>query len=174
MKNLIKFITGSLLVATIFLGCKKNDTTLSPVETYKLIGRIDASRTTIATAAITKAELTISYNNSNSFGDAQSLLNGTLSLTGYTGVSGKDTLSFFATQSSGPAISYITVANTATGITTTTNLYNYFNGAAAVFNATNFPFSNDITSLLKDGNGYFRIGQFPKYIFIVFDNVTKL
>ncbi len=176
MKKYILSISISGLVAFTLLlsSCKKDETTLAPTESYKLIGRIDPSRTTIATATITNAEFTITFNSANSFGDAQSVLNGNLRLAGYTGITGRDTLAFFATQASGPAISYITAANSAIGTTNTNLLYSYFNGAAANFNATNFPFSNEITATLKEGKGFFRIGQFPKYVFVLLDNVTKL
>jgi hypothetical protein len=176
MKKYILSITavGMLFSSILLTSCEKKKPGLAPSETYKLIGKIDPSRTTIATATITKAEFTIVYNNGNSFGEAQSVLNGNLTLAGYTGITGRDTLSFFSAQDSGPAISYITAANSAIGTTNTNNLYNYFNGAAAVFNATNYPFSNEITSTLKEGKGYFRIGQFPKYVYVLLDNVTKL
>lgn len=176
MKKYILALTSTgILVATLLLSsCEKSKPALAPVETYKLIGRIDATRTTIPSAGLTKAEFTISYNSANSFGDAQSVLNGNLTLSGYTGITGKDTLAFFATQASGPAISYITAANTAIGTTNTNLQYNYFNGAAAVFNVTNYAFTNSITATLKEGKGYFRIGQFPKYVFVALDNVIKL
>lgn len=172
--NLIKNAVLALVVATSLTACKKEKAALAPVESYKLVGRIDAARTTIATATLTDATFTISYNNANSFGDAQSILNGSLKLAGYTGITGRDTCAFFATQASGPAISYITAANAAIGTVNTNNLYNYNNAAAAVFNATGYPFTNNITTPLKEGKGYFRIGQFPKYVFVVLDNVTKL
>lgn len=172
--NLIKNAVLALVVATSLTACKKEKAALAPVESYKLVGRIDAARTTIATTTLTDATFTISFNNANSFGDAQSILNGSLKLTGYTGITGRDTCAFFATQASGPAISYITAANSAIGTVNTNNFYNYNNAAAAVFNATAYPFTNDITTPLKEGKGYFRIGQFPKYVFVVLDNVTKL
>jgi hypothetical protein len=176
MKKYILSISavGMLFSSMLLTSCDKKKADLAPVETYKLIGKIDASRTTIATATITKAEFTIVFNNGNSFGEAQSLLNGNLTLAGYTGITGKDTLAFFSRQDGGPAISYITAANASIGTTNTNNLYNYFNGAAATFNATNYPFTNDITATLKEGKGYFRIGQAPKYVYILLDNVTKL
>ncbi len=174
-KYILSILSLGVLAASMLLSsCKKDNKTIAPAESYKLIGKIDASRTTIATATLTKAEFTIVYNSANSFGEAQSILNGNLTLAGYTGITGRDTLAFFATQASGPAISYITAANTAIGTTNTNLLYNYFNGAAASFNATSYPFSNEITSTLKEGKGYFRIGQFPKYVYVVLDNVTKL
>lgn len=163
-----------LFASMVLTSCYKKKADLAPTETYKLIGKIDVSRTTIATATLTKAEFTIVYNNGNSFGDAQSLLNGNLTLAGYTGITGRDTLAFFSRQDGGPAISYLTAANASIGTTNTNNLYNYFNGPAATFNATNYPFTNDITASLKEGKGYFRIGQFPKYVYILLDNVTKL
>jgi hypothetical protein len=176
MKKYILSITTVGILATSFLlsSCEKSKPALAPTETYKLIGKIDVSRTTIATATLTKAEFTIAYNSGNSFGEAQSVFNGNLTLAGYTGITGRDTLAFFSAQASGPAISYITAANTAIGTTNTNNVYNYFNGPAATFNATNYPFTNDITATLKEGKGYFRIGQFPKYVYVLLDNVTKL
>ncbi len=176
MKKYILSITTVALIATSLLlsSCEKSKTEIGIAESYKLIGRIDPSRTTITTATITNAEFIIAYNSANSFGDAQSVLNGNLRLAGYTGITGRDTLAFFASQASGPAISYITAANSAIGTTNTNMLYNYFNGAAANFNATSFPFSNEITATLKEGKGFFRIGQFPKYVFVLLDNVTKL
>jgi hypothetical protein len=174
-KNIFKLSALAMLSVVMFTACKKSET-LPVEEKYQLIGRIDASRTTIATAALTSAKFTISYNNANSFGNAQSVLAGSLQLTGYTGITGKDTCAFFATQASGPAISYITAASAATNINSATNnnFFNYFNGPAAVFNATNYPFSNEITASLKEGKGYFRLGQYPKYVFVLLDNVTKL
>lgn len=164
-------ILGSSL---FFTSCKKDNKSIGIVETYKLLGKLDASRTTIATAAITKAEFTVSYNNGNSFGDAQSIVNGNLALTGYTGITGRDSIVFFATQPNGPATSFITVATTAVSTTTSTIYYKYFNGSAATFDLLNFPFTNDVTAALKEGKGYFRIGQSPKYVFVLLDNVTKL
>jgi len=177
-KQIFTLTAAGIIALSAFTSCEKSKAALAPVETYQLKGRIDPARTTIATAAVTSATFTISYNNPNSFGDAQSILNGSFALTGYTGITASggiaDTLSFFATQSSGPAISYLTV-NTATfNSTTTTNLYTYFNGPAATFSFINFPFTNDITQALKTGNGYFRLGKYPKYVYILLDNVTKL
>lgn len=176
MNNIFKNVVLALAVATSFTACKKEKAALAPAETYKLVGRIDAARTTIPTATLTDATFTISYNNANSFGDAQSVLNGALKLAGYSGITGRDTCAFFATQTSGPAISYITIGSASIGINSANNnnYFNYFNGPAAVFNATSYPFTNDITTPLKEGKGYFRIGQFPKYVFVVLDNVTKL
>jgi hypothetical protein len=174
--NIIKNAVLALVVATSLTACEKDKAALAPTETYKLVGRIDAARTTIATATLTDATFTISYNNANSFGDAQSIFNGSVKLAGYTGITGRDTCAFFATQASGPAISYITAASASIGINSAANnnFFNYFNGPAAIFNATGYPFTNDITAPLKEGRGYFRIGQFPKYVFVVLDNVTKL
>jgi hypothetical protein len=176
MKKYILSISavGILFTSMLLTSCDKNKVDLAPTETYRLIGKIDPSRTTIATATLTKAEFTIVYNSGNSFGEAQSVFSGNLTLAGYTGITGRDTLAFFSTQASGPAISYITAANASIGTTNTNNVYNYFNGAAATFNATNYPFTNEITATLKEGKGYFRIGQFPKYVFVLLDNVTKL
>lgn len=174
-KNKLFLATIALAASSFFVSsCEKDNDPLPAVETYKLIGRIDPARTTITTAAITKAEFTVSYNNANSFGDAQSLINGNLALTGYTGITGRDTVAFFATQASGPAISYLSVANTAINTTNTTAYYKYFNGSAATFDITNFPFTNEITNALKEGKGFLRLGQSPKYVFILLDNVTKL
>jgi hypothetical protein len=174
--NLIKSAVLALVVATSLTSCEKDKAAIAPAESYKLVGRIDAARTTIPTATLTDATFTISYNNANSFGDAQSVFNGSVKLTGYTGITGRDTCAFFATQASGPAISYITAASASIGINSASNnnFYNYFNGPSLVFNATAYPFTNDITASLKEGKGYFRIGQFPKYVFVVLDNVTKL
>ena len=174
-KNRLLLTAIALTVSTVFFSsCEKDKKELPAKETYRLIGRIDPARTTITTAAITKAEFTVSYNTANSFGDAQSIINGNLALTGYTGITGRDTLAFFATQASGPAISFITVANSAINTTNTTVYYKYFNGSAATFDITNYPFRNEITTAFKEGRGFFRIGQAPKYVFILLDNVTKL
>ena len=178
--NIIKIAALALVTAVSFTACTKEKDALSPVESYKLVGRIDATRTTLVGPTLSDATFIISYNNANSFGDAQSILNGSLKLAGYTGyttgTNTRDTCAFFATQASGPAISYITAATTAAGINSASNnnYFNYFNGMAATFNATAYPFTNDITASLKEGKGYFRIGQFPKYVFVVLDNVTKL
>lgn len=177
IRNILTLSIAGILAIGAFTSCKKSKTALTP-ESYQLTGRIDASQTTIATAALTNAKFTITYNTPNSFGDAQSVLNGSLALTGYTGITAAggvaDTLSFFASQGAGTAISYLTV-NTATfSSTTTTNLYTYFNGPAATFSYINFPFTNDITSALKEGKGYFRLGKKPKYVYILLDNVVKL
>ena len=178
--NIIKIAALSLFMVTSFTSCEKNDAALPAVESYRLVGRIDATRTTLTAPTLTSATFVISYNNANSFGDAQSVLNGSLVLAGYTGYTSpgnnRDTCAFFATQPTGPAISYITAVNTApnTNSASNNNYYNYFNGMAATFNATSYPFSNEITSTLKEGKGFFRIGQCPRYIFVVLDNVTKL
>jgi hypothetical protein len=176
MKKYILFISavGILFTSLLLTSCEKNKKDIAPTESYILTGKLDVVRTTIPTAALITAIFRIDYNSPNSFGEAQSLFNGNLTLVGYTGITGRDTLAFFSTQASGPAISYITAANTAIGTTNTNNVYNYFNGSAATFNATNYPFTNEITATLKEGKGYFRIGQFPKYVFILLDNVTKL
>lgn len=174
-KNKLFLTVMTLVASSLFLfSCEKDKATLPAVESYRLIGRIDPARTTITTAAITKAEFTVTYNSANSFGDAQSVVNGNLALTGYTGITGRDTLAFFATQASGPAISFVTVANASINTTNTTAYYKYFNGSAATFDITNFPFTNDVTKAFKEGRGFFRIGQAPKYVFILLDNVTKL
>ena len=176
-RNILTLGIAGILAIGAFSSCKKSKTALAP-ESYQLTGRIDASRTTIATAALTTAKFTISYNTPNSFGDAQSVLNGNFALTGYTGITAAggvaDTLSFFASQGTGVAISYLTVTTATFSSTTTTNLYSYFNGPAATFTYINFPFTNDITAALKTGNGYFRLGKFPKYVYILMDNVVKL
>ncbi len=175
-KYMLTIVSLGVLATSMLLGsCNKDNTTLAPAESYKLIGRIEPTFTSITTASIVNAEFKLTFNSPNSFGEAQSVLNGNLKLSGYTGITGRDTLSFFALKASGPpAISYITAANSAIGTTNTNLLYNYFNGPAATFNITNYPFSNEITSALKEGGGFFRIGQFPKYVFVVLDNVTKL
>lgn len=174
-KNKLFLAAIALIVSSLaFTSCEKDKEPLGAVETYRLIGKIDPVRTTITSAGLTNAEFTVSYNNANSFGDAQSVVNGSLALTGYTGITGRDTLAFFATQASGPAISFFTAGNTAINTTNTTAYYRYFNGSAATFTVTNFPFTNEITKALKEGRGFFRIGQAPKYVFILLDNVTKL
>jgi hypothetical protein len=177
MKKYILSITAVGILASSFLlsSCEKSKPALAPTESYKLIGRIEPTLTSIPTATLIKAEFIITFNSPNSFGEGQSVLNGNLALSGYTGITGRDTVSFFGLKSSGPpATSYITAANTAIGTTNTNLLYNYFNGAAATFNVTNYPFTNDITATLKEGGGFFRIGQYPKYVYVLLDNVTKL
>jgi hypothetical protein len=174
-KNIISIFSLSMILACMFLtACEKDKAALAPAETYLLKGRIEPTFSNIP-ATLTSANFTITYN----FGDAQSVLNGSLKLAGYSytgSVTARDTCSFFAIQPSGPAISYITAVTTAANTNSTTNnlYFNYFNGAAATFNITNYPFSNEITSLLKDGAGFFRIGSNPKYIYIFLDEVTKL
>jgi hypothetical protein len=174
--NIFKNALLALAISASFFACKKSNTDLAPVENYLLLGKIDASRTTIPGVVLNQATFTVSFNNPNSFGDAQSIFDGSLKLFGYTGITGRDTCAFFATQTSGPAISYITAASASTGINSASNnnFYNYFNGPSLVFNATKYPFTNDITNSIKQGKGYFRIGQFPKYVFVVLDDVTKL
>lgn len=213
--NIIKIAALALVAAVSFTSCEKKKSDLAPTESYKLVGRIDPTRTTIASAALTNAEFTISYNSANSFGDAQSVLKGDFKLTGYTGIVvantstvrtpiansmpldttiartyTADTLAFFATQASGPAISYLTVPTSTVSTYKATALpyptssvvftnyptlyYNYNNSANASFTFNNFPFTNEITTALKEGRGYFRIGKRPNYVFIVLDNVTKL
>jgi hypothetical protein len=82
-KILIKISFGALMAVSLF-SCKKDTVVLSPVEKYLLIGTVDAGRTTIIPApVVTKAEFIITYNAANSFGDAQSVLSGTLNLTGF-------------------------------------------------------------------------------------------
>lgn len=199
---------------SLFLAsCKKGNDTLPAVETYKLVGRIDPTRTTISTAVLTKAEFTVSFNNANSFGDAQSIVNGTLTLSGFSfpidtittkipiaNTSPADTtvnrtfysstLDFLASQSSGVNISYITIPTsksvsyktsvlpypTSSGLFGNygTLYYNFNNSASASFTITNFPFINELTSALKEGKGYFRIGRAPNYVYILLDAVTKL
>ena len=206
---------GTLLISVLFTSCEKKKADLAPTETYKLIGRIDAARTTIPSATIVNAEFLISYNSANSFGDAQSVLSGNFKLNGYTGIvvsttsnvrtpiAGSmpadttisrsytaDTLVFFASQTSGPAISYLTVPTAISSTYRTSVLpnptssvvftnystiyYTYNNTSNASFSYNSFPFSNEITSALKEGRGYFRIGKNPNYVFILLDNVTKL
>jgi hypothetical protein len=203
--------------STFFTSCKKSKDALAPVEAYKLIGKLDVARTTVPTAVLTKAEFTVSYNNPNSFDNAQSLLSGTLTLTGFnipvdtittkgaildavTGlpVSPADsnvTRSFLANNfdffggTGINDISYISVvtSKTVTYKTSTTPgnssglfgnytnaYYTYNNNPSASFTVTNMPFTNDITSILKEGKGYIRLGKAPKYVYILLDNVTKL
>ncbi len=175
--NLIKNAVLALVVATSFTACKKEKAALAPIESYKIVGRIDAARTTIPTATLTDATFTISYNNANSFGDAQSVISGSAKLGAYvTGVSGGDSCAFFSTQSNGPVINFINIGSSSTNVNSpnNNNYYNYFNGPNMVFNITSFPFTNDITTPLKEGKGYLRIGKNPKYVYVVLDNVTKL
>ena len=205
---LLCFATSSILIAS----CKKDKTVTAAIETYKLTGKIDAARTTIPTAALIKAEFTVSFNNVNSFGDAESLINGRLELTGYTGivpVQGResqaffvlangmpdtvvsrtytaDTVVFFARKADGTNVSYlvapavrtISYKPTPPPVLTTavvfTNFYTFTNTPNASFSLNNFPFTNEITSFLKEGTGFFRIGKFPRYVFINMDTVTKL
>jgi hypothetical protein len=217
MKKYILSVTtiGILFTSMLFTSCEKKKADLAPTETYKLIGRIDASRTTILSATLANADFTISYNSPNSFGEAQSVLGGNFKLTGYTGISvantstvrtpianstppdttiartyTADTLSFFASQTSGPAISYLTVPTSIVSTYKTSVLpyptssvvftnystinYVYNNSANASFTFNNFPFTNEITSALKEGRGYFRMGKNPNYVYILLDNVTKL
>lgn len=215
MKKLF-IIPVLLFTGAALISCNKDKGNLSPVETYKLIGKIDAAKTTIPTASLTKAEFTLSFNNANSFGNAQSVINGSLELTGYTGIIGvqgsasnaffilpsgatdtivsrtyiADTVAFFAKKADGsnvsfliaPAVKTITYKPTPLPVLTTavvfttylTNFYTFTNTTNASFSLNNFPFTNEITSLLKEGGGVFRIGKFPKYVFINMDNVTKL
>lgn len=179
--KLFKFTFFSVLaISTVLVStsCSKTKA-VGATETYTLKGKIDPTRTTISGATVTNAVFTISFNNANSFGDAQSLFSGNLKLAGYSytgSLNSKDTCAFFATQDNGPAISYITAVTTAANTNSGTNniYFNYFNGAAANFNALSYPFTNDITASLKEGKGYFRLGSFPKYIYIVLDDVTKM
>ena len=206
-----------ITAASMFISsCEKDKAATAPVETYKLTGRIDAAKTTIPTASLTKAEFTVSFNNVNSFGDVQSLINGSLEFTGYTGIvpvqggasnaffvtaAGRpdtvvsrtytaDTVAFFAKKADGTNVSYliapavktisykptpIPTLTTAVVFTTyVTNFYTFTNTSNASFSLSNFPFTNDITSFLKEGTGVFRIGKFPRYVFINLDVVTKL
>ena len=215
MKN--KFIIPVFIIsAAFFLSCNKDNAQLSPVESYKLTGKIDVAKTTIPTAILTKAEFTVSFNKANSFGDAQSEINGTLEMTGYTGIVGfqgsasnaffvlpsgapdtvvsrtytADTVAFFAKKADGTNVSYLIapavktitykptpppVLTTAVVFTTyVTSFYTFTNTSNASFSFTNFPFTNEVTSLLKEGGGVFRIGKFPKYVYINLDTVTKL
>ena len=209
------FAISMFFTSIVLTSCEKKKDDLAPLETYKLVGRIDPVLTTIPTAAVLNAEFTISYNSPNSFGKAQSVLTGNFKLSGYTGINVAttstvrtpiagssppdttiartyiaDTLAFFSTQSSGPVISYLTVPTSIVSTYKTSFLpyptssvvftnystlyYNYNNSANASFTFSNFPFSNEITTALKEGRGYFRMGKFPKYVFVVLDQVTKL
>ncbi len=197
-KNFLTLGIAGILAIGAFTSCKKSSTTAVTNEMYQITGRIDASRTTIPTAALVSAIFTLSFNSANSFGDAQCVLNGNFKLTGYTGipvtttntsfpvdptkaVNTADTLNFFASQASGPAISYVNLPTTFTGSNPalvfgnyTTNLYTYNNTAAASFTITNFPFITDIITPVKEGKGYFRLGKKPNYVYILLDNVVKL
>ena len=217
MKNNNLFLGLICITASISMtSCEKDKSVPATIETYKLTGRIDAARTTIPTAVLTKAEFIVSFNNFNSFGDAQSLINGSLEFTGYTGivpVQGRafnaffvnangtpdtvvsrtytaDTVAFFAKKADGTNVSYLIapavrtisykptpppVLTTSVVFTTyVTNFYTFTNTPNASFTLINFPFTNEITSFLKEGTGVFRIGKFPRYVFINLDNVTKL
>jgi hypothetical protein len=213
--NIYKSIVLVAIVSLTFFSCEKDKTKLAPIETYVLTGKLDASRTTIPTVALITAVFAIEYNSPNSFGEAQSVLNGSFNIVGYTGIVvantnttrtpipltnppdttiartyTADTLSFFATQVSGPAISYLTVPTsivssykvtalpypTSSVVFTNYNSLNYLynNTSNASFTFKNFPFTNDITSALREGRGYFRLGKFPKYVYILLDEVVKL
>ena len=68
-KNKILLASIALFTTTFLLvGCEKDKEKLAAVENYKLVGKIDPSRTTITTTALIKAEFTVSYNSPNSFG----------------------------------------------------------------------------------------------------------
>ncbi len=218
--KLILLVVLALSFSTFLTSCKKSKDILAPVETYKLIGKLDASRTTVPTAALTKAEFTISYNNANSFENAQSLLSGTLTLTGFNipvdtittkgaildavtglpvvpadsnvtrsflannfdffGANGSNDISFISVVTS-RTVTYRT--STAPGsIPTSSGLfgnyanayYTYNNNPSASFTVTNMPFTNEITSILKEGKGYIRLGKSPRYVYILLDQVIKL
>ncbi len=202
-----------LFTSMVITSCDKKKADLAPAETYKLIGQIDASRSNIPTAALTKAEFTIVYNNGNSFGEAQSVLNGTLTLTGFnsaidtittkvaiansnpadtnvTRVFIANSLEFLGAQGGTADISYFNIPTTKTityrtsattipasgifGNYGANSYYVYNNSSSANFTVTNMPFTNEITEVLKNGKGYFRLGRAPKYVYILLDNVTKL
>ncbi len=169
---LLKTAIIIIFVQIIFSACDNKKEDLKPEVAYKLTGKIDPTRTTIPNTNLVLADFVITYNVANSFGDAQSIFDGNLSFTGYTGITDKDTISLFATQNSGPIISYLTVPAAKLNTTSKTNVYNYFNGPSATFSVTKFPFTNDITAALKDGKAYFRIGKFPKYVYIMLDEVA--
>jgi hypothetical protein len=215
MKNTI-IVPFLIFVGAAFSSCNKDKTALSPVETYKLTGKINPTFTSIPTAVLTKAEFILSFNTPNSFGDAQSVINGSLEMTGYTGIvpvqggasnaffvlpNGApdtvvsrtytaDTVAFFGIKADGTSVSYLiapavktisykptpapTLSTSVVFTSYVTNFYTFTNTPNASFSFTNFPFTNDITSLLKNGGGIFRIGKFPKYVYINLDTVTKL
>jgi hypothetical protein len=214
MKKYILSISAvGILFTTLITSCDKEKADLAPTETYKLIGQIDASRSNIPTAVLTKAEFTVVYNNGNSFGDAQSVLNGTLTLTGFvapidtittkvaiansnpadsnvTRIFNANSLEFLGARAGTTDISFfniptsktITYRTSATSIPAsgifgnyaTNNYYVYNNSSSASFNVTNMPFTNEITEVIKNGKGYFRLGRAPKFVYILLDNVTKL
>ena len=197
-KNILNLCAAGILAIGAFTSCKKSNKTSVTNETYIITGRIDPTRTTIPTAVLSSASFTLSFNSANSFGDAQSVLSGSFKLTGYTGiavtttntsvpldptkaVNTADTLNFYASQASGPAISYVNLPTTFTGSNASlvfgnyiTNLYTYNNTAAASFTINNFAFISDIITPVKEGRGYFVIGKKPNYVYILLDNVVKL
>ncbi len=219
-KNLIKICSLAFLTVSLF-SCKK-DNVLLPTEKYLLIGTVDAARTTIVPAPVaTKAEFLITYNNTNSFGEAQSTLSGTLNLTGLI-VLPVDTFTtksqildafnkpvlvanvpdsnvtriFYANnnldifgKSVANDISYLTIVTSKTvtyktsatvisssGLFGTYNsvYYSYNNNPTSTFSLTNMPFTNEITSVLKDGKGFIRLGKAPKFVYINLDQVVKV
>lgn len=180
MRKLLTIATGITLMGALLVSCdKKIDNTPGTPETYRLTGRLDAARTTIATAALTSASFTVAYDQTNAFGDAQSIINGSFALTGYTGITASggvaDTLSFFAKQAGGADAAYIVVPTSAFSATAgVTNLYTYNNTSNASFTINNFAFTNEVTQALKSGGGYFRLGKGGKYVYILLDGVVKI
>lgn len=222
-KNLIKICSIAFLTVS-FLSCKKNTVVLSTVEKYLLIGTVDAARTTIVPAPVaTKAEFLITYNNANSFGEAQSVLSGTLNLTGFNVKVDTITTKFqildastnlpvivanvpdsnvtrsflannldFFGKSGANDISYISIVTsktvtykTSTALVSIPNssglfgnyanvYYSYNNNPTSTFSVTNMPFTNEITSVLKDGKGFIRLGRAPKFVYINLDQVVKI
>jgi hypothetical protein len=213
-KYIIAFTFGSILATTLLLSsCEKSKPALAPTETYKIIGTIDAARTNIPTAVLTKAEFTVSYNSGNSFGDAQSILNGVVTLTGFaapidtittkvpivpvtvpadttvTRIFLANSFEFNGVKAGANDISYFNIPTTKTtthrtlstvpasgiyGNYGTNNYFVYNNSTSASFTVANMPFTNEITSVLKDGKGYIKMGRAPKFVYILLDNVTKL
>jgi hypothetical protein len=161
----------ALSLSVIIFSCKKEEALPIPVITYKVWGKIDTTKTTLLTARFVKAQFTLSYSNINGV-ESDAVLNGGFNLLNYTGINNRDTLDFYATNTIG-IDTVFSIPNDSLRATKISNNYVFNNGDSARFSCSNYALRNNVSSNVKLGKGFFKLGRFPKYVYIKLDSVVK-
>lgn len=169
----MKIIPICIIVIALLEGCTKADQKIVPIETYTLTGRIDASNTTLTTASIKKVLFTFAYSRINDSIETNAVLNGSLSILGYTGITNRDTLLLLTPKSIGVDTALLIANDSARRSTVRANNFSFYNGDTAQFMCTNLFIKSELNASVKSGKAFFRVGRFPKYVFVKMDSVSK-
>lgn len=172
MKTIVLVVFAFFIIAcALFVSCKKEEVTPIPVISYSVWGKLDTLKTTLPSARLVKAMFTLSYSNISG-NESDAVFNGGFNLLNYSGINNRDTLVFYATNIN--AVDTIfSIANDSIRSTKITNNYIFYNGDSARFSSNNYPLKNNFSATVKLGKGYFRLGRFPKYVFVKLDSVVK-